>query len=80
MLFLSLLSLYIINKYNIDERLKIYPRLIKIIKYYEKSSLVYISIEIGMALIFNLIIIFNMWNFIACIFFFISFETVSDPL
>jgi hypothetical protein len=60
MLFLSLLSLYIINKYNIDERLKIYPRLIKIIKYYEKSSLVYISIEIGMALIFNLIIIFNM--------------------
>ena len=30
----------------------------------EKSSLVYISIEIGMALIFSLIIIFNMLNFI----------------
>lgn len=57
--FLSLSSLYIINKYNVDERLKNYPWLKKIVKYYESSSLVFISIEIGMALIFTLVILFS---------------------
>jgi len=57
--FMSLFSLYIINKYNVDERLKNYPWLKKIVKYYENSSLVFISIEIGMALIFILVIIFS---------------------
>jgi hypothetical protein len=57
--FMSLFSLYFINKYNIDERLKFYPRLKKIIKYYETSSLVFILIEIAMALIFTLVIIFS---------------------
>jgi hypothetical protein len=57
--FLSLLSLYILNKYNVDERFKDYPKLKVIIKYFEKSSLVFISIEIAMALIFTLIIFFS---------------------
>lgn len=57
--FMSLFSLYIINKYNVDERLKNYPWLKKIVKYYENSSLVFISIEIGMALIFILVIIIS---------------------
>ena len=57
--FLSLFSLYIINKYNVDERLKNYPRFKRIVKYYEGSSLVFISIEIGMALIFTLVIFFS---------------------
>jgi hypothetical protein len=57
--FLSLFSLYIINIYNVDERLKNYPRLKRIIKYYEGSSLVFISIEFGMALIFTLVIFFS---------------------
>lgn len=55
--FISLYSLYVINKYNVDERLKNYPWLKKIVKYYENSSLVFITLEIGMALIFILIII-----------------------
>lgn len=54
--FVSLFSLYILNKYNVDERFKNYPWLKKIVKYYENSSLVFISIEIGMALIFILVI------------------------
>jgi hypothetical protein len=57
--FLSLFSLHIINKYNVDEKLKNYPRLIKIIKYYENSSIVFICVEIAMALIFTLIIILS---------------------
>nr|YP_009498226.1 hypothetical protein [Lactifluus piperatus]AWX53012.1 hypothetical protein [Lactifluus piperatus] len=61
--FLSLFSLYIIKIYNVDERLKNYPRLKRIVKYYEGSSLVFISIEIGMALIFTLVI------FLSCLFF-----------
>jgi len=62
--FLSLFSLYFINKYNVDERFKNYPWLKKIIKYYESSSLVFISIEIGMALIFILVIIFSSFFFL----------------
>jgi len=54
--FVSLFSLYFLNKYNVDEKLKNYPRLKKITKYYEGSSLVYISIEIAMALGFCFII------------------------
>jgi hypothetical protein len=57
--FVSLFSLYFINKYNVDEKLKNYPRLKKIIKYYEGSSLVFISIEIIMALFFSFIIILS---------------------
>jgi hypothetical protein len=48
-----------INKYNVDENLKNYPWLKKIVRYYENSSLVFISIEIGMALIFTLVINFS---------------------
>jgi hypothetical protein len=57
--FMSLFSLYFINKYNVNEKLTNYPRFKKIIKYFEGSSLVFISIEIGMALIFTLVIIFS---------------------
>jgi|SRR5579864_520402 len=57
--FLSLFSLYYMSKYNITDKLKNYPKLIKIIKYYEKSSLFYILIEVIMALLFTLIIIFS---------------------
>jgi hypothetical protein len=57
--FMSLFSLYIINKYNVNEKLTNYPKIKKIIKYFEGSSLVFISIEIGMALIFILVIIFS---------------------
>lgn len=57
--FLSLFSLHIINNYNVDEKLKNYPRFIKIIKYYENSSIIFICVEIAMALIFTLIIILS---------------------
>jgi hypothetical protein len=57
--FLSLLSLYFMIKYNVSENFKNYPRIIKIIKYYEKSSLVFIYIEIFLALLFTLIIILS---------------------
>lgn len=57
--FVSLFSLYILNKYNVDERFKNYPWLKKIVKYYENSSLVFISIEIGMALVFTVVIIIS---------------------
>lgn len=57
--FLSLFSIYYINKHGLTDKITKYPRLIKIIKYYEKSSLVYIFIEVFMALIFTLIIIFS---------------------
>jgi len=40
--FLSLFSLHVLNKYNVDEKLKNYPRLIRIIKYYKNSSMVFI--------------------------------------
>jgi hypothetical protein len=59
MLFLSLFSLYFLNKYGSGDKLKIYPRLIKIIKYYEKSSLFYIFIEILMALSSLIIIVIS---------------------
>lgn len=57
--FLSLFSLLVLNKYNVDDKLKNYPRLIKIIKYYENSSIIFICVEIAMALIFTLIILFS---------------------
>jgi hypothetical protein len=57
--FLSLYSLHVLNKYNVDKKLENYPRLIKIIKYYENSSMVFICVEIAMALTFTLIIIFS---------------------
>jgi hypothetical protein len=57
--FLSLFSLHFLNKYNVDEKLSNYPRLVKIIKYYENSSMVWICVEIAMALIFTLIIIIS---------------------
>lgn len=57
--FLSLFSLYFLSKYNVDQKLAKYPRIKKIIKYYEGSSLVYILIEIIMILIFILIIIIS---------------------
>lgn len=57
--FLSLFSLHILNKYNINEKLGNYPRLIKIIKYYENSSIIFICVEIAMALIFTLVIILS---------------------
>jgi|ERR1700733_1508141 len=57
--FISLFSLYYLNKYNIEEQLIKYPKIKKIIKYYENSSLVYIYIEIALGLIFTLIIIFS---------------------
>lgn len=57
--FLSLFSLYSISKYDVADKFKNYPKLIKIIKYYEKSSLFYIFIEITMALIFTLFIVFS---------------------
>lgn len=57
--FLSLFSLYVLSKYNVDDIFKSYPKLIRIIKYYETSSLIFISIEIVMALIFTLVILFS---------------------
>jgi hypothetical protein len=57
--FLSLFSLYVLKKYNIDEKLRDYPRLIKIIKYYENSSIIFICVEIARALILTLIIILS---------------------
>jgi len=57
--FLSLLSLYFMTKYDATDKFKNSPKLIKIIKYYEKSSLVFIFIEIILALLFTLIIIFS---------------------
>ena len=57
--FLSLFSLHVLNKYNVDVKLENYPRLIRIIKYYENSSMVFICVEIAMALIFTLIIFFS---------------------
>jgi hypothetical protein len=39
--FLSLFYLHILNKYNVDEKLSKYPRLVKIIKYYENSSMIF---------------------------------------
>jgi hypothetical protein len=57
--FLSLFSLYFISKYDITVKLENYPKLIKIIKYYENSSLFYIFIEIIMALLFTLLIILS---------------------
>lgn len=56
---ISLLSLYILSKYNVDEKFKNYPRIIKIIKYYENTSLFSIFIEIISGFIFLLIIIFG---------------------
>jgi hypothetical protein len=57
--FLSLFSLYFLNKYNVDEKLSKYPRLIKILKHYENSSMIFIFVEIVMAMIFTLIIIIS---------------------
>jgi hypothetical protein len=57
--FISLFSLYTLSKYNVDEKFARYPKIIKIIKYYEGTSLVFIFIEIIMVLIFILIIIFS---------------------
>jgi hypothetical protein len=57
--FLSIFSLHILNKYDIDEKLRDYPRLIKIIKYYENSSIIFICVEIAMALIFTLVILLS---------------------
>lgn len=57
--FLTLISLYYLSKYDVTDKFKSYPKLIKVIKYYEKSSLFYIFIEIIMALIFTLIIILS---------------------
>lgn len=57
--FLSLFSLYVLNKYNVDEYFKNYPKIRKIVKYFENSSQVFILIEISMILIFSLIIIFS---------------------
>lgn len=57
--FLSLFSLYFLNKYDINAKLRNYPRLIKVIKYYENSSIIFICVEIAMALIFTLVIIFS---------------------
>jgi hypothetical protein len=61
--FLSLFSLYFIKKYNVDENLENYPKLKKFIRYYEGSSLIFISIEIGMALIFTLVITLSSFSF-----------------
>jgi hypothetical protein len=57
--FFSLFSLYYLSKYGATDKLKNYPRLIKLMKYYEKTSLFYIFIEILMALLFTLIIIIS---------------------
>jgi hypothetical protein len=57
--FFSLISLYYLSKYDITDKFKDYPILIKFIKYYEKSSLFFIFIEIIMALLFILIIILS---------------------
>jgi hypothetical protein len=54
--FVSLFSLYILNKYNVDENLKNSPILKKIIKYYENTSLGFIFFEIGMSLILSFMI------------------------
>jgi len=50
--FLSLFSLHILNKYNVDEKLSKYPRLVKIIKYYENSSMIFTLIIIISSLLF----------------------------
>jgi hypothetical protein len=57
--FISLFSLYYLSKYNIDEKLKNYPRLKRIIKYYEGSSLAFIFFEIGMSLMLIILIFFS---------------------
>jgi len=41
--FLSFFSLYIFNKYNVDEKFKSYPKFNRIIKYYESNSLIFYS-------------------------------------
>jgi hypothetical protein len=66
----SIFSLYYLTKFNVDEKLVKYPKLKKLIKYYEGSSLLYIFIEITMGLIFILIIIFSSLSMLGIIFYF----------
>lgn len=53
-IFGGLIALNLIDKYNLNEKFRKYPRLLKILNYYKKSSIVGIAIEI--ALVFALII------------------------
>lgn len=48
--FLNLMSLYLLTKYDINEKFKKYPFLIKLIRYYEGGSLINIGIELCMFL------------------------------
>jgi hypothetical protein len=57
--FISLFSLYILSKYDVNEKFSKYPRVIKLIKYYEGSSLLFIFIEFIIIIIFTLVLIFS---------------------
>lgn len=55
----SLLSLYFLSKYNINEKFAKYPILIKIIKYYHTTSLINIILEVNFGIFLILILIFG---------------------
>lgn len=57
--FFNLMSLYLLTKYDINEKFKKYPFLIKLIRYYEGGSLINIAIELSMFFICLLVIILS---------------------
>nr|YP_010284339.1 hypothetical protein MN721_mgp18 [Pleurotus pulmonarius]AWL21256.1 hypothetical protein [Pleurotus pulmonarius]QBS47727.1 hypothetical protein [Pleurotus pulmonarius]QCP68310.1 hypothetical protein [Pleurotus pulmonarius]UKQ55992.1 hypothetical protein [Pleurotus pulmonarius] len=68
--FFNLMSLYLLNKYDINEKFKKYPFLIKLIRYYEGGSLINIGLDLCMFLICLLIIIISSATFLGIIFHF----------
>lgn len=62
--FTNLISLYLLNKYDVNNKFKNYPLLIKIIKFFEGGSLVNICIELAMCLICLLVIIISSTSFL----------------
>lgn len=57
--FLSLFSLHVLNKYNIDDKLKFYTKLIRINKYYENNSIIFYLCWNRYSINFTLIIQLN---------------------
>ena len=68
--FSNIISLYLILKYDVKTKFKDYPRLIKLIKYYEGSSLFCILIEVLFCLICLLLIIFSSASILGIIIYF----------
>jgi hypothetical protein len=52
-------SIYLINKYDINNKLSSYPWIIKIINYFEKSSIVFIVVEV-LFVIFSLVFLIGL--------------------